>query len=82
MAIATKIREIRSELAQRRAERVAYRRLSDELAAFHTPAERAELDNMLSRYSVDETREIRAILNQQEYERQRRSSSGVGGRSY
>lgn len=82
MAISTRIREIRSELAQRRTERVAYRRLSQELAAFHTPSERAELDNMLSRYSVDETREIRAILNQQEYERQRRSSNGVGGRRY
>jgi hypothetical protein len=81
MEIATRIRGLRSELAHRRTQRVAYRRLSAELAAFHTPSERAELDNMLGRYSAEETDMIRAILNRQDYERQRRGSSSVGGRS-
>jgi hypothetical protein len=80
MPIATRIHQIRHELGRRRTERIARRRLSDELAAFQTPAERAELDHMLSRHSAEETREIRAILNQQEYERQRRGSTAVGGR--
>ncbi len=80
MAIATRIRGLRTELAQRRTERDAYRRLSAELAAFHTPAERAELDNLLGRYSAEETDMIRSILNRQDYERQRRGSSAVGGR--
>jgi hypothetical protein len=81
MEIATRIRSLRTELAHRRAERTAYRRLSAELAAFHTPAERAELDNLLGRYSAEETDLIRTILNRQDYERQRRAGV-VGGRRF
>jgi hypothetical protein len=80
MAMATTIRRLRTELAHRRTERVTRRRLSDELAAFRTPAERAELDHLLGRHSSDETREIREILNRQDYERQRRSRSAAGVR--
>ena len=80
MAIATRIRSLRTELAHRRTERIARRRLSAELAAFQSPSERAELDQMLGRYTAEQTREIRAILNQQDYERQRRGSGAVGGR--
>jgi hypothetical protein len=78
-AIKTRIHAVRSTLANRRTERNAYRLLSRELAAFQTPAERAELDHMLGRHSTEETREIREILNRQDLERQRRSSA-IGGR--
>lgn len=78
MNILTKIREIRTALANRRTERIARRRLSAELAAYQTPAERSELDQMIGRYSADETWEIREILNRQDYERQR-TASGIGG---
>ena len=78
MNVSTKIREVRTVLANRRTERVARRRLSEELAAYQTPSERAELDQMIGRYSADETREIREILNRQDYERQR-TTTGLGG---
>jgi hypothetical protein len=78
MNISTKIREVRTVLESRRTERVARRRLSEELAGFQTPAERTELDHMLGRHTAEETREIREILNQQDYERQR-SAAGIGG---
>jgi hypothetical protein len=66
-----KMRDIRVTLASRRAERAARRQLSAELAAFQTPAERAELDLILGRHTREETREIREILNRQDFERQR-----------
>ena len=78
MNVSTKIREVRTVLANRRTERVARRRLSEELAAYQTPSERAELDQMIGRYSADETREIREILNRQDYERQH-TATGIGG---
>ena len=78
MPLATTIRGLKSTLAQRRTERTAHRRLTAELAAFQTPAERAELDEMIGRYSPEETRQIRAILNRQDFDRQR-AASAVGG---
>ena len=78
MPLATTIRGLRSTLAHRRTERVAHRRLAAELAAFQTPAERAELDEMLARYSAEDTRLIREILERQDYERQR-TAAPVGG---
>jgi hypothetical protein len=71
MSFSTRIREIRTALADSRAERLAHRRLSVELAAFRSPAERAELDRILDRHSAEETRQIRAILYRQDFERQR-----------
>ena len=79
MPFATRIREVRKSLANRRIELIAQRRLSEELASFRSPAERAELEQMLGRHSVEETREIREILNRQDYERQW-ASSVIGGR--
>ena len=70
----TRIRSVRTSLADRRTERHAYRQLSQELAAFQSPSERAELEHLLGRHSAEETREIREILNRQEYERLRRST--------
>ncbi|MCA2214023.1 hypothetical protein [Jidongwangia harbinensis] len=78
MPLKTRIRAVRTALQHRRTERLAYRRLSAELAAFQTPAERAELDIMLSRHSSEDTRQIREILNRQDHERQR-AMAGLGG---
>ena len=80
MSIATGLHTARTAIANRRTERRAHRRLAEELAAFQTPAERAELENILSRHSNEETREIRAILSRQDHERARRASllSGLG----
>ena len=80
MPLATTIRDLKSILASRRTERIERRRLSRELAAFQTPAERAELDEMLGRYSAEETRQIREILHRQDYERQR-TAAGIGYRA-
>jgi hypothetical protein len=60
------IRNARTAISHRLAERRAHRRLSDELAAFRTAAERSELDMMLGRHSADETAEIDAILSRQD----------------
>lgn len=78
MALNTKLRDVRVNLAHRRAERGARRRLSAELAAFSSPAERAELDFILGRHTQEETRLVREILNRQDYERQR-AGSVLGG---
>jgi hypothetical protein len=78
MQLSTRIRDVRTALANRRTMRTAHRRLSAELASFVTPAERAELDQMLGRHSAEETREIRGILSQQDFERQRKAA-GISG---
>lgn len=62
--------KIRTALSNRFIERREYRRLSAELAAFRTPAERTELEEMLSRYPVEETRLIRDILYRHDQQRQ------------
>lgn len=82
MQLITKLRDVRTALANRRTMRDAHRRLSDELASFRTTAERSELDQMLSRHNAEETREIRAILYRQDMERQQsaaRPTAGLGG---
>jgi hypothetical protein len=66
---------IRTAMEQRR----EIRKLSAELAAFQSPAERAELDELIARHSTEETRLIRAILDQQDHERSR-MTQGIGGR--
>ncbi|GAA1620406.1 hypothetical protein [Actinoplanes couchii] len=63
------IRSARTAISHRLAERRAHRRLSDELAAFRTAAERTELDLMLGRHSAEETREIHAILTRLDADR-------------
>ena len=72
--------KIRKNIANRLIERRAHRQLSDELASFQTPSERAELDEMLSRYPVEETRQIREILSRQDVARQHATTVlGVAG---
>ena len=52
-------------LAAHRTERAQHRHLAEELAAFHSPADRLEIETIISRYSDEETREIREILTAQ-----------------
>ena len=73
MSFSSSMRAARTALANHRIERRAHRQLAEELAAFQTPSERAELDQLLSRHSAEETREIREILNRQDYQRAHRS---------
>jgi hypothetical protein len=70
MPLLAKIRETRTKLSHRRTERIAYRQLSHELAAFRTEAERAEIEEILDRHSDAETRVIREILSRQDAIRQ------------
>ena len=82
MQLSTRLRDARTALANRRTMRVTHRRLADELASFRSTAERAELDELLSRHTAEETREIRAILYRQDVERQQsavRQTAGLGG---
>ncbi|WP_250037402.1 hypothetical protein [Paractinoplanes maris] len=82
MQFTTKLRDARTALANRRTMRVAHRRLADELASFRTTAERAELDQLLSRHSNEETETIRDILYRQDTVRLQTSSrqtAGMGG---
>ena len=77
-----KLREVRTALANRRTMRLERRRLTAELAAFRTTAERAELDQLLSRHTPEETAEIREILYRQDVLRQQttgRQTAGLGG---
>ena len=80
MPLKTRIADVRVSLANRRTERAARRQLAAELAAFQTPAERAELDHMLGRHTAEETAQIRSILSRQDLERQHRSSVVSGHR--
>jgi hypothetical protein len=57
--------KVRAAIAQTTAARRERRRLEQELAAYRTPAERLELDQMVSRHDPEETREIRAIMARQ-----------------
>ncbi|MCY1144526.1 hypothetical protein OWR29_41565 [Actinoplanes sp. Pm04-4] len=82
MQFTTKLRDARTALANRRTMRVANRRLADELASFRTTSERAELDQLLSRHSNEETEVIREILYRQDAARLQsanRQTAGMGG---
>jgi hypothetical protein len=69
MQLVAKIRDARTSLSHRRTMRLANRQLSAELAAFSTPADRIELDEILDRYSPEETEQIRVILSKQDAQR-------------
>jgi hypothetical protein len=73
----TAITGLRDSLAERRSARTTRRRLERELASFVTPAQRRELEAMMSRYSASETRQIRQILDAQA--RTRAASASFGG---
>ncbi|HEY5881021.1 MAG TPA: hypothetical protein VIU11_19065 [Nakamurella sp.] len=49
-------------LQSRHAERVAHRRLEEEIAGYQTEADRLDLEATLERYADQDTREIRQLL--------------------
>jgi hypothetical protein len=82
MRIKSKLRDVRTGLANRRTMRVTHRKLSDELASFRTTAERAEIDELLSRHTAEETETIRDILYRHDTYRVMaggRPTAGMGG---
>jgi hypothetical protein len=82
MQFTIKLRDVRRAMADRRTMRVENRRLADELASFRSTAERAELDELISRHAPEETEDIRAILYRQDTLRQQsmvRHTAGLGG---
>ena len=82
MQLSSRLRDIRTAMANRRTIRLANRRLADELASFRSTSERAELDELLARHTPEETAQIRAILYGQDVRRQLsqlRQTAGLGG---
>jgi hypothetical protein len=69
MRLAAKIRDARTTLSQRRTVRQAHKQLAQELATYVSPAERAELEELLDQHPAEQTRELRIILNQQDLAR-------------
>jgi hypothetical protein len=53
---------LRDNLAMRRVERRERMRLERELAAYSSPADRLELDAIISRHTPEQTRVIEAII--------------------
>jgi len=49
-------------LAARRSERAEHRHLVEELASYTSESDRLEIEAILDRYSDEDTREVRAIL--------------------
>ena len=58
--------KIRADVSRWRVERSARRRLSAEIAAFSSAADRVELEQVLDRHSSEEAREVRGILLRQD----------------
>ncbi|WP_238013614.1 hypothetical protein KZZ52_38430 [Dactylosporangium sp. AC04546] len=58
-------RRVRDALTSRAGARKARRRLAREIAAYRTPAERLELDMILSRHTAEQIAEIDEILREQ-----------------
>jgi hypothetical protein len=61
----TTISTMLDTLAARREARQIRMRLERELASYTSPAERAELDAIISRHSADETRYLQDVLARQ-----------------
>jgi hypothetical protein len=57
------ISTLRTQLAERRLVRQRNKRLEEELASFNTPAERLELDAILSRHTAEEIEELQSMLD-------------------
>jgi len=55
-----------SRIQARRAARQQRQTLARELAAFNTPSERLELDEIMARHTADETRLVQQLLRQQD----------------
>jgi hypothetical protein len=63
MKATTSISTLRAELAAKRMVRQRNKRLEAELASFATPAERQELEAILSRHTAEEIAELEAMIN-------------------
>jgi hypothetical protein len=61
------ISTLRTQLAERRVIRQRNKRLEEELASYNTPAERLELDAILSRHTAEEIEELESLLNRQSF---------------
>ncbi len=61
------ISTLRTQLAERRVIRQRNKRLEEELASYSTPAERLELDAILSRHTAEEIEELESLLNRQSF---------------
>lgn len=68
---ARKLSTVRNRLRERHAAHLRQLRLERELAVYDTPADRIELDAILSRHTAEQTREIDTILVKQAIRRQR-----------
>jgi hypothetical protein len=63
--LTNRIHLLREALHADREGRALQRRLERELAAYSTPNDRLEIEEIVARYSEDETRQIRQILERQ-----------------
>jgi len=63
--LSNRIQLLREALHFDREGRANQRQLERELAAFSTPKDRLEIEEIVARYSDDETRKIRQILHRQ-----------------
>jgi hypothetical protein len=63
------ISTLRSQRAERRVIRQRNKKLEDELAAYSTPADRLELDIILSRHTAEEIAGLEEILRRVELRR-------------
>ena len=68
---ARKLSTVRERLRERQAARQRRLRLERELAFYSSPADRSELDAILSRHTPEQVHEIDTILNQQASSRMR-----------
>lgn len=73
------ITAVRTAVAQRRVARARRRQLERDLAGFATPAQRLDLDAMLSRYPSEQTEDIRRILAAQDAAKASMVRTGSGG---
>ena len=64
-AIRSTVIELRATAARRRAVRASHRQLERELAEYRSPAERHELDAILSRHTAEEIAPVEAIVARQ-----------------
>ena len=59
----TAITALRTQRAERRVIRQRNKKIEDELASYSTPADRLELDAILSRHTAEEIAGLEEILN-------------------
>jgi hypothetical protein len=68
------VKSLRSSMASRRDARLKRRSLERQLASYTSDSDRLELDAIISRYSAEETSELRSIINRQAMDRLIRSA--------